>query len=58
MEIKVVCAWCGRILKEGPPEPVSHGLCPGCAAGLMAGIAAGDVAVPDTDAPAPEGLPA
>ncbi len=25
----VVCAWCGAIMREGPP-PVSHGICPAC----------------------------
>lgn len=35
--VLVVCAWCGKTLREPPPgsgEPVtSHGLCAGCAAG-------------------------
>jgi hypothetical protein len=30
---KVVCAWCNRVLKEGT-EPISHGICPECAASL------------------------
>lgn len=32
--IKVVCGWCGKLMHEGPPMPVSHGLCPSCAAKL------------------------
>ena len=28
--MKVVCAGCGVVLKSGPPEPVSHGLCRLC----------------------------
>jgi len=58
MGTKVVCAWCDRIPEERLPKPVSHGICPECAAKLMAGIAAGDVAAPDAGAPAPCGLPA
>lgn len=29
-ERRVICSWCGRTIKEGV-EPVSHGICPGCA---------------------------
>ncbi len=28
------CAWCGRVLREGP-EPTSHGICPECLARLQ-----------------------
>ena len=28
---KVVCAWCGMVMAFGE-EPVSHGICPECAA--------------------------
>ncbi|MEI6562520.1 MAG: hypothetical protein WCO68_10645 [Verrucomicrobiota bacterium] len=27
---KIVCAWCGRILKEGPDEKISHAICLEC----------------------------
>jgi len=27
-----VCAWCSRVMHEGPPAPVSHGICVECAA--------------------------
>jgi phage FluMu protein Com len=27
--MKVVCAWCGKVLQEGS-EPISHGICPEC----------------------------
>ncbi len=28
--MKLVCAWCKKIIKDGPPEPVSHGICDTC----------------------------
>lgn len=28
--MRVVCAWCGRVLREGA-EPTSHGMCAACA---------------------------
>jgi hypothetical protein len=28
--MKVICAWCGKILQEGE-NPASHGICPSCA---------------------------
>lgn len=28
--LKVVCAWCNKVLKEGPPTEVSHGICEDC----------------------------
>jgi len=28
--MKTVCAWCGKILKDGAPLPVSHGICDKC----------------------------
>ena len=31
-EMRRLCAWCGKVMQEGPPEPVSHGICAGCAA--------------------------
>lgn len=30
--LRVVCAWCSRLMKDGPPDPVSHGLCQECEA--------------------------
>jgi hypothetical protein len=30
MTIKTICAWCSRLLKDGPAHPVSHGVCPEC----------------------------
>lgn len=29
--LKLVCAWCRGVIREGA-EPVSHGICPRCAA--------------------------
>jgi hypothetical protein len=28
--MRLVCAWCKAVMREGPPEPVSHGICPAC----------------------------
>ena len=28
--MKVVCGWCGVLIKPGEPSPVSHGICPNC----------------------------
>ena len=29
---KTVCAWCGKLIKDGDPYlPVSHGMCETCA---------------------------
>lgn len=30
--LKVVCAWCGDTIRDGPPHPVSHGICAKCEA--------------------------
>ena len=30
--LRRVCAWCSRVMREGPPAPVSHGICVECAA--------------------------
>ncbi len=30
--LRRVCAWCSRVMQEGPPAPVSHGICVECAA--------------------------
>jgi ribosomal protein S27E len=31
--LKLVCAWCTRVLREGTPGAhTSHGMCPGCSA--------------------------
>lgn len=32
--MKVVCSWCSRVLKDGPPAPVSHTICESCAKAL------------------------
>lgn len=32
---RILCAWCGAIMAEGS-EPVSHGICPRCEAGVEA----------------------
>lgn len=32
---KTICAWCGKILREGA-EPVSHGICQHCADAILA----------------------
>lgn len=37
-KVKVICAWCGRVLREGPAEPVSHGMCQQCSETWLRGI--------------------
>jgi PAS domain-containing protein len=32
--VSVVCAWCQRLLSEDMDGPVTHGICPNCAADL------------------------
>ena len=35
--LRVVCAWCQKVLQEGAPEAlVSHSICPDCLATLNA----------------------
>ena len=29
--MKLICAWCQKVIRDGPEEPVSHGVCPECA---------------------------
>lgn len=29
--LRVVCAWCGLLMRDGPPDDISHGMCPACA---------------------------
>jgi hypothetical protein len=29
--MKVICAWCGLLIRDGDPKlPISHGLCVNC----------------------------
>ncbi len=28
--MKVVCAWCKDVMRPGPADPVSHGICEEC----------------------------
>lgn len=28
--MKVICAYCKTIMQDGPPVPVSHGICTTC----------------------------
>ena len=30
LDVKTVCAWCGKVMKEGPEGRVSHGICKEC----------------------------
>ncbi len=32
--MKVVCAWCKGVIKDGPAEPISHGICAECAGNM------------------------
>ncbi|MEI8233812.1 MAG: hypothetical protein WCH57_03905 [Verrucomicrobiota bacterium] len=29
--MKLICAWCKKVIRDGPEEPISHGICPECA---------------------------
>jgi phage FluMu protein Com len=29
--MRVECAWCKKVMREGDPAIVSHGICPECA---------------------------
>jgi hypothetical protein len=43
--LRVHCSWCGVVMREGDPRrPVSHGLCPICAAKLHAELDAQRIA--------------
>lgn len=35
--LKVVCAWCATVMVDGPPEPISHGICETCIPKFEAG---------------------
>jgi len=30
LSMKLVCAWCKRVIRDGPEKTVSHGICPKC----------------------------
>lgn len=39
--MKVICAWCGKVIQEGEPDKdgkVSHGACKECAEKIMRDI--------------------
>ncbi len=36
--MRTLCAWCGKVLVDGPEEAVSHGICPDCRDKEMAKI--------------------
>lgn len=69
ISLTTVCAWCKRTITEGP-EPVSHGICPECAATIeLRGVpgtsphptSAGELLLsvpPSTGVPALTGAPA
>jgi hypothetical protein len=29
--MKLICAWCKKVIRDGPENPPSHGICPECA---------------------------
>jgi hypothetical protein len=56
--LRAICAGCGAVLREGDaPEPVSHGMCPGCLRAMygeeMAAEVAAAVAAGPTEGPQP-----
>lgn len=36
--IKSVCSWCDKILREGPPGIVTHGICKSCSDKMLAKV--------------------
>lgn len=34
--LRVVCGWCGVVIRGGPPRPISHGMCKACSARMNA----------------------
>jgi len=34
--MRTVCVWCGKVLREGPADRVSHGICRRCMAEQLA----------------------
>ena len=32
MPLRLVCAWCEKVIEDGPPGLTSHGICTKCAA--------------------------
>jgi hypothetical protein len=34
--MRTICAWCGKVLREGPTDRVSHGICRRCLAQQLA----------------------
>jgi hypothetical protein len=42
--LSTLCAWCGCHIRGAcpPVAPVSHGICPDCAAPILANLAAGE----------------
>jgi hypothetical protein len=36
--MRIVCSWCGLVMQGGPPQPISHGMCPTCSARMSAAI--------------------
>jgi hypothetical protein len=28
--VRIICAWCHRVIQPGPDGPVSHGCCDAC----------------------------
>lgn len=52
--MKTVCAWCGLILKDGPPAPVSEGICHPCAMKELGHLDLLPVPKPETSNPRPQ----
>jgi len=36
LSMRTICAWCGKVLREGPGDRVSHGICRRCMAEQLA----------------------
>lgn len=49
--MKIVCAWCKKTIKDGPGEPVSHGMCPACYKKYKGFAGIGQSVAPKPDGP-------
>ncbi len=36
--LRVVCAWCGKVIKKGNSDVVSHGICAKCVDTVIKGM--------------------
>lgn len=56
--VTIICAWCGMVLQDGDPEPVSHGLCDVCLPLLVESVEQRLSESPNRSLPGPGSQPA